>query len=360
MSQYINYKQLFLLSILSFSATILTGCREKANFTQDENSELQIVNKQELWADRRISLSLLNKIGSDKVEDDQYLFARISDLAVDKNDNLYALDLNLMRVSKFNPQGRILSIIKLISGHGPGEFIRPRELAISLDGNLLISDDSRRKIVVLDSLGTCIKEFSVKMHVSALGVDRNDYIYLVGFLFSYSGSIIQEYDAHFSYVTSFCKRYPYEKDYNLTGFTGKVFINKQNKIYYSFEYPYEIRAFMADGTMMQRFGRDLSCYKPPIKDKKNNVVYAKASAVAVCELPGDLLLNLYRCDINGKWHFYFDLFDQNQNFLKTVCLDDFGIDFVRNFCVDSSANFYMDSIEPYPHISKYKLEIKRP
>ena len=349
------------LLIAAFALLITNGCSLEKNTLDKKNEDigLTLVNKKQLWSAQHISLVKENEIGSDDLKDDRFIFARISDIETDQMNNLYVLDISLMRISKFNPQGDILGIIALSSGNGPGEFLKPRKLAIARDGKMYISDDNRKKIIVLDSFGNFIDEFSIKLRISQLEVDYSNNIYICGFLFSYTGPIIQKYDPKYNnYVQSFCKRYNLGKDFDLTGNTGRIAIGKNNQIYYSFEYPYEIRKFNQNGKILQRFGRKLSCYKPPVRDAERNLVRSMASAVAIHELSDGLILNLYRCRIKDDLIYYMDLFDQNQHYLKTISLRDQNIDLVRNFCVDDDDNIYMDFMAPYPHIVKYKMEKK--
>ncbi len=72
----------------------------------------------------QIVLELVRKIGDVETEDEHLAFNYPSDVAVDKDGNIYVLDSANTRIQKFGPDGKFLATIGR-KGQGPGEFLMP-------------------------------------------------------------------------------------------------------------------------------------------------------------------------------------------------------------------------------------------
>lgn len=75
----------------------------------------------------------------------EYLFARISSLAIDKTENIYVADSLENHVKVFSPEGLSLRTIGQ-PGQGPGEFGRADKIFIAENGDLLVVDPARREV----------------------------------------------------------------------------------------------------------------------------------------------------------------------------------------------------------------------
>jgi sugar lactone lactonase YvrE len=102
-----------------------------------------------LWGTTpRLGLELVRKIGDVDTEDEHVAFNYPSDIAVDKNGNIYILDAGNARIQKFDPDGKYLATIGR-KGQGPGEFIMPSKLDIDRDGNLVVDDTAQSRLHVI-------------------------------------------------------------------------------------------------------------------------------------------------------------------------------------------------------------------
>jgi sugar lactone lactonase YvrE len=102
-----------------------------------------------LWGTTpRLGLELVRKIGDVDTEDEHVAFNYPSDIAVDKDGNIYILDAGNTRIQKFDTDGNYLATIGR-KGQGPGEFIMPTGLDIDRDGNLVVGDTAQSRLHVI-------------------------------------------------------------------------------------------------------------------------------------------------------------------------------------------------------------------
>ena len=350
---FIIKKIVFLLVLV-----LLLFCSTKNDNRQlTEKGDPPYCNKSSKWTSNHFDLVKEFEIGSNEMNQDEYIFGVISDIDVDGNNNIYVLDRGLSRIQKFNSKGQFLFSLNLLKGYGPGEFILPRQLAIDSLNNIFISDDTRRIINIFDGKGNFLNDFSIDMRLAqmSIGVDHN--IYISGYLFSYTGPIIQVYSKDGKFIQNMGMR---RKDSDLimwTGNSGKLCIDIQGDVLYSFSYPYDIRKFSSNGELINRFGRKVSFYRPPEIDIQNRRATSFSGSRSIAVLPNNNILHIIFYRNNDDLFSKLDIFSDQGIYLNTLDLTKSGIRFVRNFLVDNDGYLYFDFMDPYPHISKYHLEI---
>jgi sugar lactone lactonase YvrE len=115
-----------------------------------------------LWQKNpKVGLELVRKIGDVDTEDERLAFTFPSDVAVDKDANIYILDAGNARVQKFGPDGKYLATIGR-KGQGPGEFIMPDAIGFDKDGNLVVADMTQSRIHVFIGGGKDVRSVVVK------------------------------------------------------------------------------------------------------------------------------------------------------------------------------------------------------
>ena len=98
-----------------------------------------------MWGDYpQVLLELIRTIGGIEVEDENLAFSAPYDIAMDKEGNLYILDLGNICIQKLSPEGQYLDTIGR-QGQGPGEFQSPFSLDIDSEGYLYVSDYQARR-----------------------------------------------------------------------------------------------------------------------------------------------------------------------------------------------------------------------
>jgi hypothetical protein len=115
-----------------------------------------------LWGKSpKVSLELIRRIGDVDTEDENVAFHYPTDIAVDKEGNIYVLDSGNTRIQKFGPGGKFLATIGR-KGQGPGEFIMPEAIDFDRDGNLVVADTAQARVHVIIGGGKDVRSIVVK------------------------------------------------------------------------------------------------------------------------------------------------------------------------------------------------------
>ena len=105
-------------------------------------------------------------IGND--EDKNYQFYRVTEIALDTQENIYVLDSGNHRIQKFDGNGNYLQTIGK-KGQGPGEFWEPGEFFLDDQDNIYVLDS--RKIKVFNSEGNFVKNILLQNSISDFCMD---------------------------------------------------------------------------------------------------------------------------------------------------------------------------------------------
>jgi sugar lactone lactonase YvrE len=144
-------KDLLRFTVLIVVAPLLVLAAAPAAQKTETVDGVRIVHnvKGGLWGKApRISLELVRKIGDIDTEDEHVAFNYPSDVAVDRDGNVYILDTGNTRIQKFGPDGKFLASIGR-KGQGPGEFIMPDGIDFDRDGNLVVGDSAQSRLHVI-------------------------------------------------------------------------------------------------------------------------------------------------------------------------------------------------------------------
>ena len=98
-------------------------------------------------------------IGAEDGEDWE-LLSRVSQVAFDKDENLYVLDGGNHRVLVFNPQGKFVRKIGK-KGGGPGELMTPVGIAVMTTGEIAVTDLGRPAVSLFKKDGTFVKNLTL-------------------------------------------------------------------------------------------------------------------------------------------------------------------------------------------------------
>jgi hypothetical protein len=147
---------IFIFSFILFFSifTIFVSCgKQKSEWggTIEEVNGVTVVNNpgEPLYGGLVFDLEEDLSIGNE--EDDDYLFYRILDIQVDKEENIYILESGNVRVQKFDKNGNYICTIGG-KGQGPGEYQRLSQLIINeKEGTVGVKE--WRKLIVFDKNG---------------------------------------------------------------------------------------------------------------------------------------------------------------------------------------------------------------
>ncbi|HEY0306201.1 MAG TPA: 6-bladed beta-propeller [Longimicrobiales bacterium] len=98
-------------------------------------------------------------IGAEDGEDWE-LLSRVTQVAFDKEENLYVLDGGNNRVLVFNPQGKFVRKFGK-KGGGPGELMSPVGIAVTTTGEVAVTDLGRPAVSLFKKDGTFIKNLTL-------------------------------------------------------------------------------------------------------------------------------------------------------------------------------------------------------
>ena len=102
----------YLCILLSF---LLFSCS-----TRVEKDVEHVLNEAPLWQGKKeIVAGKIQHLGSDDFNKSDDMFGFVSDIALDRRDNIYILDYMNNKVSKFSPEGEF----QLAFGEGKGQVI---------------------------------------------------------------------------------------------------------------------------------------------------------------------------------------------------------------------------------------------
>ncbi|MEO9852351.1 MAG: hypothetical protein ABJE80_13190 [Reichenbachiella sp.] len=113
----------------------------------------------ELTFNLKPKIRLKGYIGSYGSEDGQ--LSNVSEFTVDANGNIYALDINISRIKKFNNEGNFIANWGS-RGSGDGQFQYPNGITTGNDGNIYVCDSNNHRIQVFDSEGNFIRKWGTQ------------------------------------------------------------------------------------------------------------------------------------------------------------------------------------------------------
>ena len=105
---------------------------------------------------------------------------------VDHQERVFVHDREYGKIVMFSPSGDLERLVATGSGEGPGEFVRPRDLSVSRNGNLAVTDGATGRVTVFDSSGVVLTTLQLdfnpqgtfaygdKLAVTRLGMTAGD------------------------------------------------------------------------------------------------------------------------------------------------------------------------------------------
>lgn len=167
--KYLSIVLFLLISVLCISFGV-----QKAEWkgTIEEEDGIKVIKnpREPMYGEIKFELEEDLSIGNDR--DNNYLFYRIRDVAIDNQGNIFVVDAGNFRVQKFDQNGKYVLTIGR-EGQGPGEFERPALVKINeRNGNIYVKDKGIF-IEIFDREGNHIRQIRLS---SLLGVVSNFYI----------------------------------------------------------------------------------------------------------------------------------------------------------------------------------------
>lgn len=309
-----------------------------------------------------VRIEFVQKFG-EMDESEKNLIGLVTAFSVDRFENVLVTDGVFKNVKMFSKDGNVLKTYGHGEGSGPGEFRAPNGVDTDPHGNIYVIDKSLKNLTVFDSLNNVVKTLRTPFLPAQLVVTEPFEIYLSGFPFTYRGDLIYKYslkqntdDPSFT----FCQRFSGKDSIMIarSGNSGRLVKSSGGNLYYSFFYPYEIRNFSSEGKLLKTIQREVNFFSPPYY--ASNGITSNAGIQELIVLPNELIVAIIYKRVGEEFVYYIDFFDDSTGeFLGSIPAKELGLDQIRFVKADNYGNIYLDALEPYPHINKYRIHVDR-
>ncbi|MFC1499812.1 NHL repeat-containing protein [Candidatus Zixiibacteriota bacterium] len=140
-------------------------------YTVEYVHDVEIIhNHSPVWGETpQVRLEFIRRIGDVDGEDEQYLFAQPRQVEVDRDDNYYVLDRDLIRIQKYDHEWNYLMSIGNL-GQGPGEFRDPLSFVIDRRSSLYVMDYLNNRIQMFDLSGNYLRTIMTEQRASFIAV----------------------------------------------------------------------------------------------------------------------------------------------------------------------------------------------
>jgi hypothetical protein len=295
---------------------------------------------------------------------DEYMFIQLWYLAVDDNENIYAMDQGASHIKVFDKVGNFIRDIGR-KGEGPGEFQNPNRIFICDRGHLVVEDFIRNltyfsldgvfsKTVSTSSLFPIAIEVCPNGRIVALTnePDPNNYGKDIG-LFS-EGLVLISNIVHIPES----KPKPqvlriFEPEINWT-------VTKKSELIIAYKMEYEIHVFDENGKLSKKIIKEHEPVKITQEDVTNKVrkdtkgfkleIPENHAAIQLLLMDDEGHLYVKTFEKENPQQYYYDIFDSNGQCITKVLLKD-RIQVVKNNRLYSIE----EDDEGYQYIKRYKV-----
>jgi WD40 repeat protein len=269
-------------------------------------------------------------------EEGKYVFSRLWYLAVDSEENIYAMDQGETHVKVFDKNGMLLRTIGK-KGEGPGELLQPNEIFITGDNQLVI-EDFIRNLTYYSLDGKYIKaQSTAEIFPIRILVNSQSYILAVTNINDpdKSGQEIGLYDENLNYLkTLLSDPKPKPNPQILVPFQPEIkwALSKDDNIIISYKRDYELQVFNAQGKLTKKITKE---YKPVritkedvkqrirrVPEGRKLVVLKFFPAVHSITTDDESRIFVHTYDKAGEGKYYNDVFDSEGRYIARVALKD--------------------------------------
>jgi len=113
------------------------------------------------WAEPfpdRLAITVIDSIGIE-AGDSCYVLGSIIDAEVSSSGSILLLDQSACCIREFSSDGTYLQILSG-KGSGPGELLYPQEMAVQVDGTIIVEDMMKRSLIILAGNGESLSELT--------------------------------------------------------------------------------------------------------------------------------------------------------------------------------------------------------
>ena len=204
-----------------------------------------------------------------------YVFIHMSNLAVDNEENIYAMDQGEIHIKVFDKNGTFLRTIGKM-GEGPGELLHPNKIFI-IDNNQLVIEDYIRNLTYYSLEGEYNRaQSTAKIFPTGILINSQGKILTITNINEpdKSGKEIGLYDENLYYLkTLISNPKPKPNPQILKTFQPKInwALLKDDHIIISYEADYELQIFNAQGKLTKKITKEYEPVRITEDDVKRRV-----------------------------------------------------------------------------------------
>lgn len=288
--------------------------------------------------------------------DDNEIFGRVYDIAVDSEGSIYVLDNSFPRVQKYDDRGSYQLTIGR-AGQGPGECSFPTAMALDELNYIYVADQGR--VNVYDIGGNYLAQLTHGLSsgfIHSLAVATSEEIYISCFEI-FEQRVLHKFSLERGILFSFCDSYAVGQDIDVrieSAYSGgQVDIDDRGAVYYAQMTPYEIRKFNPNGELLTIIHRENDFLQPKVEIKGDVFQLGRfTGSSSIVILEDGRLINVLKTPPlpDEPDETIFDVFDEEGRLLISRR-------FSRNIdvkCRDDAGKLYGIDLEGYPKVVRYR------
>lgn len=343
-------KATFFLAAVFISSLLLTiFCSQKKaewkGTIEEENGVIIIKNpKEPIYGEDVFSLEEDLTLGKKEGSKD-YLFERIRNIDIDKNDNIYVLDYRAVQIKIFDKNGELVRTFGR-EGQGPGEMQNPFFMQVTHKEEVMVYDPGTRRLLFFSMEGKYLRQTSIaKIAYPILPIKLDSRGELTAFLAPpppLGGEEIKKFDSNLDVLMMIYKT---EKDDSYLRRERKAWqpdllcaVTPNDNIVWAYPKKYEFHVLNPEGKLIRKIIKD---HDPMNVTKEDKERYMERYELSLSRLPrsrskiifpnhfpafndisvdeeGRVFLRTYERVKDKENFYYFDVFDSEGKYIAKV------------------------------------------
>ncbi|MFC2156848.1 6-bladed beta-propeller [Acidobacteriota bacterium] len=284
--------------------------------------------------------------------DSNFIFSAITDVDLDKEENIYILDGMDYRIQKFDRQGTFITSIILKRGQGPEELSFSPIMAVTPKGEIAILDRMARKILIFNIDGTFKRFFKIDFQPNDLEFYADDHLAILGIndekiihIFDFEGNKIQTFGETFSIP----KKHSQYKDMPYLKLSMRFDSSQDGTLYVLNPHKYEIFVY-TKGILTQTILGKNELYRPMMITPTNIGGIGVVSPVMYAlGWQNSLFITLQGPGMEPENQM--ELFEDGKSLFSQI-LNGFP------YAIDKKGRIYIVEADEFPVVVRYTLSVK--
>jgi hypothetical protein len=265
------------LFLSSFILILLVSCKkQKAEWkgTIEEVNGVTVVRnpKEPMYEENVFSLEEELIIG-EREGHEEYMFSSVTSLAVNDDENIYAMDIRQKNIRVFDKNGKYLRTIGR-KGQGPGEMEMPTRIQITSLNELMVYDVRTRSLSFFSLDGEFLRRtlLTKMLRPARLTMDSyGNFIGYFGFMEERFKEALIKFNSKQEKVFTFAKLDPH--GYSLISRPKLLFdVTKENNIVWALSSKYEIQIINSGGELIRRIVKDYDPIEITEEDRRKIIL----------------------------------------------------------------------------------------